>query len=165
MQKSKQITSAKTFQELSKNTWTISSTNNQTIDLSIVKTLQPTQNVNISVPKDLYVGRDLYIKDIHHMSDLSLKENIVDISNEKVENLLNVKIKEYTFKHDGCSLIHYGVIAQELELIYPECVSMCHNSLTNQSYKSVNYIELIPLLIKKMQNMQEEINFLRQHCK
>ena len=43
--------------------------------------------------------------------------------------------------------LHYGVIAQELQELAPELVSI--NDLTDDHYLSVNYTELIPHLINK----------------
>ena len=47
-------------------------------------------------------------------------------------------------------------IAQELEQIYPELVQ--HNDSLN--CKTINYLELIPLIICKMQKMQTQIDEL-----
>ena len=53
--------------------------------------------------------------------------------------------------------MHYGFIAQDVEKVYPELVK---NS--DLGYKTVNYIEIIPLLLSKMKDMQGEIDDLRE---
>ena len=50
-----------------------------------------------------------------------------------------------------------GVIAQEVEKIFPELVSTNANG-----YKSVNYIGLIPVMIESIKDQQQQINELTQ---
>ncbi|MBO7110639.1 MAG: T9SS type A sorting domain-containing protein, partial [Bacteroidaceae bacterium] len=50
---------------------------------------------------------------------------------------------------------HYGLIAQELREIYPDLV--CEGS---DGYLSVNYIEIIPLLIKSIQELRLQVDEL-----
>jgi hypothetical protein len=51
---------------------------------------------------------------------------------------------------------HYGFIAQELEEMFPDLVQ--YNSSLN--CQTINYLELIPLIICKMQKMQNQIDEL-----
>ena len=55
---------------------------------------------------------------------------------------------------------HFGLIAQELETIYPELVV---NS--EIGFKAVNYTELIPIMLAQMKNMQTEIDKLKEEIK
>jgi hypothetical protein len=65
---------------------------------------------------------------------------------------------------------HYGLIAQELEKVFPELVSdNVHPSAEGSRggkggeeihYKGVSYIELIPILIQAVKEQQEMINNL-----
>ena len=50
--------------------------------------------------------------------------------------------------------IHYGFVAGELDNIFPELVYEDKNG-----YKSINYIELIPILFKMVKKQQGQINF------
>ena len=63
----------------------------------------------------------------------------------------------FTFKNDSTNKKHYGFIAQEIETIYPELVS--NNEL---GFKTVNYIEFIPILLSKMKEMNDEIINLKE---
>ena len=63
----------------------------------------------------------------------------------------------FKFKDDVNAKEHYGFIAQEIEKLYPELVK---NS--EMGYKTVNYIELIPILVSKMQEMDKEIKELKE---
>lgn len=50
---------------------------------------------------------------------------------------------------------HYGLLAQEVKQIYPELV---HEDAAG--VMSINYIELIPLLIQAVQDLSEQVNAL-----
>jgi hypothetical protein len=109
------------------------------------------------------------------MSDQRFKENITAL-NPSLENLRKIKLYEYKFKQGLDQLPkneeevnldksigahnlgldnkkHFGVMAQELEKIYPELVTEDENG-----YKAVNYIELIPVLIKSIQELDSKVN-------
>ena len=51
---------------------------------------------------------------------------------------------------------HYGLSAQELREVYPDLVTEDQNG-----YLSVNYVELVPLLLQCIQEMQQEIDELK----
>jgi hypothetical protein len=110
----------------------------------------PSDN-DVLIPKNLYVNGTIFVP-----SDKKLKTNINEI-NDKTKNIifeLNPVVFEYI--NDNNKKKHYGLIAQEVEKIYPELVS------TEVGYKTVNYNELIPIMLSKMKNMQEEINLLKE---
>jgi len=91
------------------------------------------------------------------ISDVKLKDNIRDIPNEYIDNLAYLKSKQYTFINDPLKKVHYGYIAQDVEKIYPNLV------LTNaEQIKSINYIELIPILIEKINKLELEIFNLKK---
>ena len=48
--------------------------------------------------------------------------------------------------------LEYGLIAQELEEVLPELVHPLYST-----YKSIDYIKLIPLLIKSIQELNKKI--------
>jgi len=90
-------------------------------------------------------------------SDKNLKKDIIDIPKDKTDSLLNLDPTQFTFKLDPKNNIHYGFIAQDLEKIYPELVKD-----SEKGYRKVNYIELIPLIVSKMKDMQNEIDELKK---
>ncbi len=51
---------------------------------------------------------------------------------------------------------HYGLIAQELQKVYPELVYKDGNG-----YLGVNYTELIPVLIQSIKELKQEVDYLR----
>jgi len=98
-------------------------------------------------------------------SDIRLKENIVN-TGPKLQDLLKVRIVNYNLKGLASSNKHIGVIAQELEELFPSLVSENEPSPEDisagktESYKSVNYSCFTLMLIKALQEEQEIINKL-----
>jgi hypothetical protein len=122
----------------------------KTIAGSTTKVITPyDQTKTVMIPKDLLV-----LGSINNPSDIILKDNIEQINNDDFNKLNPVS---FTFKDDEKNKKHYGFIAQELETVYPELVTN-----TELGFKSVNYIEMIPILLSQMKNMQIEIDKLRE---
>ena len=119
--------------------------------------ITPTSTIN----KDLYITGNLYVNEsIINPSDRNLKKNIIEISDVQANNILNLKPSEFVFKLTP-SIKHYGFIAQEVETYYPELVFERPSIRGQPKVKSINYLEIIPLLVKKIQLMQDEINSLK----
>jgi hypothetical protein len=112
---------------------------------------------SVFIYTDLYVIGNIYNTSIFNPSDVKLKEEIEPISDSKIENLFDLEPVEYKLKSDIKKKKHYGLIAQDVEKLYPELISD-----SNLGFKSVNYMELLPLLLLKMKNMQKEIDDLRE---
>jgi hypothetical protein len=84
------------------------------------------------------------------ISDISLKENIIDTTS-KLADLLKVKVRNYNLIGDDKKQI--GVIAQELETIFPSMIDT--DSITG--LKSVKYSIFVPMLIKAIQELNDKI--------
>jgi hypothetical protein len=97
------------------------------------------------------------------ISDVKLKENIVDAS-PKLANLMQVKVRNYNLIGETTKQI--GVVAQELETIFPAMVEETPdkdaegNSLGTTT-KSVKYSIFVPMLIKAIQEQQTLITQLQ----
>lgn len=123
-------------------------------------------------------GNLTYSGTLSQSSDRNLKEDIAPLSST-LSKLMNLNVYSYQYRNDtGLSLpsgTHFGVIAQEIELLFPDLV---HNNRQTVStgdalgagpssetavveYKSVNYTEMIPVLIKAIQEQQEQIDALK----
>ena len=127
----------------------------KTLSGSIVKVITPyDQTKTVMIPKDLLV-----LGSINNPSDINLKNNIEQIKSD-ANILKNLNPVSFTFKDDDQNKKHYGFVAQELENLYPELVS--NNEL---GFKTVNYIEIIPILLSQMKNMQHEIDKLKEEIK
>jgi len=92
------------------------------------------------------------------ISDIKLKENIVDTT-PKLEDLLKVKVRNYNLIGDDLKQI--GVVAQELETVFPSMVENIFDKETNETTKSVKYSIFVPMLIKSIQEQQTQIEELK----
>ncbi|HEY0553317.1 MAG TPA: tail fiber domain-containing protein, partial [Thermoanaerobaculia bacterium] len=103
---------------------------------------------------------------IHNPSDQRLKQDIQDLDGA-VQTLSALRPRSFAYRRDenpGLSLPegrHLGLIAQELEKILSSLVTESayptaegQEGATAQTYKSVNYMELIPLLVRGFQEQQ-----------
>jgi hypothetical protein len=93
-------------------------------------------------------------------SDSTLKTNILTEAAvaDKIKALRPVTFR---WKAPGSELKNHGFIAQEVESIFPELVNTNYNDVTEQTTKSVNYTGLISILVKGMQEQQDQINTLK----
>jgi hypothetical protein len=115
----------------------------------------------IFISNDLVVKKDLYVEgSIYNPSDEKLKENIELISSEQIDNLFKINPIKFSYKQDKTKLKHFGVLAQDVEKVFPELVNTIEND-----YKTVNYQELIPIMLAKMKKMQNEIDELKEIVK
>lgn len=124
---------------------------------------------------DTYVNGVLTASSVVTPSDIRLKENIVSISDvEKstLYNILNMDVIEYNYKKpeiseaekdtakvimdsqiaDNLAERHFGLSAQELQKIYPNLVKEGQDG-----YLRVNYVELVPILIRSIQELNQKI--------
>ncbi len=110
-------------------------------------------------------------------SDKRLKDNIRPLSSlgeSTLEKVLNMNVVEYNYKRITPSVEipdsfltdeavmasgvdpnqnHIGLIAQELQQLYPDLVREGQDG-----YLSVNYIELVPVLIRSIQELKQELD-------
>lgn len=102
-------------------------------------------------------------------SDIRLKEDISPLKKNPLEALMEMNVIEFKYKqreveaydtiiklYDEDSPIithrHYGLIAQELQEIYPDLVIE-----DEDGYLAVNYVEIIPLLIQSIQELSAKL--------
>ena len=111
--------------------------------------------------KVLYILADgslYYLTGRGAISDARLKENIVDAS-PKLQDLLKVRIVDYNLKANS-NKKYIGVVAQELEELFPSLVQTEDGPSDKETYKSVKYSCFNVMLIKALQEQQEIINNL-----
>lgn len=120
----------------------------------------------------LHVDGDItHSGNLTQISDRSFKDNI-----EELENALDLVLKltptSYTFRQQEFQDFklpvgkHFGLIAQEVEEILPELVQNNNKVMDDENsvmdYKTLNYTELIPILIKAVQEQQQQIEELKK---
>ena len=101
--------------------------------------------------------------DVFSASDIQLKENIKEVSNDFVDKIFSsysgiVKEFDWISSHKHAT----GFVAQELSYIIPEAVDYSYESYTY----SVNYnsalSKLVGALLKKTKEQDEEISYLKK---
>lgn len=111
--------------------------------------LIPETGVNsVFIKKNLQVANEITIT-----SSEKEKENIKDINND-VNDILKLNPKEYNYNND--SKLHFGLIAEDVENVYPNLVS------NTEVGKSLNYLEILPLLLNKIKDLQNQIDELKR---
>ncbi len=137
---------------------------------------------------DVKIENTLYVDNIQLISDQRLKRNIADIPNALsiIQSLHPVSffyVDSISFRHYFPQGKQYGLIAQEVENVVPELVDnavfvhslrevevvdstgavvdFAYERDPDVHYKSLNYVQLIPLLIKAIQEQQQQIDSLK----
>jgi hypothetical protein len=95
------------------------------------------------------------------ISDIKLKENIVSAT-PKLDDLLKVNIVNYNFIDDENKQKQIGVIAQELEQIFPNMVYESTDKETGETSKNVKYSIFVPILVKAIQEQNQTIQELNE---
>jgi hypothetical protein len=127
-------------------------------------------------PEGGYAGffeGDVYTASAYTASDQNLKRDITEFG-EALSVIDKLKPKYYSFRNDGKYAKlnlpkgkHYGLIAQELEAVLPDMVKTTQHKLYKDkpedkseeiAIKAVNYTELIPILVKAVQEQQQLID-------
>ena len=104
-------------------------------------------NGDATVSNDLTVSGDVVVS-----SDARLKANIASLGST-IAKLLLIDGKSYTMKKDGKQKI--GVLAQDVQKVFPELVSKDDNEML-----AVNYQGLVPVLINALKEQDEKISRL-----
>lgn len=104
-------------------------------------------------------------------SDASLKENI-ELYGNALEKLSKLDVYTYNYRTDkGLSLPagkEYGVMAQEVEKVFPELVKPI-SVITNEepfsyrnieTYKGIKYMSFIPLLIQGQKELNDKLQMI-----
>lgn len=130
---------------------------------------------------DAYVTGTLTASNITTLSDARYKSNIQQINSSALSKIAALNPVQYTMlsgsaiafanteQSDTCTMtmttsnedltranqIHYGLLAQEVKELYPELV---HEDAAG--VLSINYIELIPLLIQAVQDLSDQVSSL-----
>jgi prepilin-type N-terminal cleavage/methylation domain-containing protein len=103
------------------------------------------------------VANSLYATTYYYYSDRRLKTNIKTLR-DPLDDVMKLDPVSYTFKSGGKEGM--GVIAQDLEKIYPQLVSGKGDAM-----KAVDYVGLIAPLIGSVQQLKLQNDELRQELK
>ena len=102
-----------------------------------------------------------YYTSLAARSDKRLKNTIENISNEVIAKYLQLRPVSYYWNQDRTrdTKLQYGLIAQEVEPLFPEMVNTGNDEMQT---KSVNYQSLHALSLKVIQEQQKQIEILQQ---
>ena len=108
----------------------------------------------------LYDGTTTIAGDVVINSDMRLKANIISLGST-LSKLLQIDGKTYTMKKDENKKQKIGVLAQDVQKVFPELVS------ESNGIKSVNYQGLVPVLINALKEQdakmkEQESKYLEQ---
>ena len=127
-------------------------------------------------PGDVYITGAVHSTTYLTPSDYRLKKDIKAVSNTCLDNILDMNVVEYKYSQRESKILgdtsalkenrvswyneesavinnkHYGFIAQELQEIYPDLVVEGEDG-----YLGVNYIEIIPLLVRSIQELNAKV--------
>lgn len=103
--------------------------------------------------------------DLVTSSDKNLKSNIASLG-PVLTKLISLNPKRYTMKNDAELKEKIGLLAQDIQAVFPELVD------ENNDYMSVNYQALIPILIsavneqtKRNESLKQRIEILKSKIK
>jgi len=101
----------------------------------------------------------IYYQTLTARSDKRLKNSIVDLDTNTIYKYLQLRPVNF-YWNDGADnkKKQYGLIAQEVEALFPDIVSVANDSMQT---KSVNYQALHALSLKVIQSQQAEIEALK----
>ena len=94
--------------------------------------------------------------DVTISSDARLKSNIVALGPTLI-SLLQLEAKSYTMKNDTEQKQKIGLLAQEVQKVFPALVSEDENGML-----AVNYQALVPVLINALKEQENNYNELEK---
>lgn len=109
-----------------------------------------TENQRSDALTVLFDGTTTIAGDLSINSDARLKANIISLGST-LTKLLQIDGKTYTMKKDENKKQKIGLLAQDIEKVFPELVSESHG------VKSVNYQGLVPVLINALKEQDNKM--------
>lgn len=146
--------------------WIYTDNTLNTIEPSDANSISNTGITNNSAP-NVYIEKNLIVGgNIITPSDERVKNNIEPLlhSSDMCDKLMNLRPKKFSYRSDTQNKSHYGFIAQELEEQFPELVSDIETR-ENVKTKAIQYLELIPILLLKIQDLQKQIDDVKNKNK
>ncbi len=100
------------------------------------------------------------VSGVYTASDARLKQKITPLSTDALLKILALQPVQYQYLGQHHSLP--GLIAQDVQRVLPELVKSVSPHHGQESYLSLNYAGLTPLLIKAVQEQQNQLEQLQQ---
>jgi hypothetical protein len=125
-------------------------------------TIKVYMNGNLRVDGNI-TASGLITQNVLTISDKYLKDNIENLSDFLIEDLMKLEPVQFSYKDDKNKKLHYGFIAQEVELYFPNLVNTINANINEEevTIKSLNSLELVPLLLIKIKDLQHQLDLLK----
>lgn len=89
------------------------------------------------------------------LSDIRMKENIIP-AREYLDDVCKLNLKKYNLKFDPAKKTHLGLIAQDVEQVFPGLV----DTEPETGFKSLTYSILTPMLVSCVQTLNNKVTTL-----
>jgi hypothetical protein len=111
---------------------------------------------------NVYIKRDLIVAgDIIRVTDNKIINQVVQLSPDDIDPVMKLRPYKYNVKNElNEETQQYGLIADEVESLIPQLVKTI-GSDDIPELKAIKYIEMIPLLLAKIQDLQKQIDGLK----
>jgi hypothetical protein len=119
-----------------------------------------TEEFRFETDGDFHADADVIAYSTSVGSDRKLKKNIKDTP-YGLSDVMKMRAVEFDWKEKRKGVHDIGVIAQEVEKIIPEVVKEVNDLKSDETHKVVDYAKLSSVLIKAIQEQQEQINELK----
>ena len=137
-----------------------SSTGSSYLDIRVGDTLSTaTTEFRFYHAGNFHADGNIYAYSTSINSDLRLKDNVADIENP-LEKLDGIRGVTWNWKRDGKASA--GVVAQEVEEVMPSAVLEGEDLNSDETYKSVDYNQIIGLLVASVKELKAEIERLKK---
>ena len=117
-------------------------------------------NQNPSALMELDSNGHLYANDFSRFSDYRIKENVISLDDYKDKDKFTVdKLRPVHYTHKESQKESLGLIAHEVQEVFPFLV---RGEKDAEKMQSLNYIGLIPVLIKEIQDLKKELSEIKK---
>lgn len=115
-------------------------------------------DANSITANTITVEETCYARNFVTLSDKRVKENVSAIHAISFDTLNSIQAYKYRYVGSPQCETHIGVMAQELEAIFPECV------IDNQGTKYVNYSALTVILLQAVKDLNARVKALENRA-
>lgn len=114
-----------------------------------IGTTTPAQMLHVA--GNIQANAALIISDVRYKKEIKNLENQLDIIKKLSGKSYEFKIEEFK-DHNFENKLQFGFIAQEIETVLPNIVNT-----DEKGFKSVNYIEVIPVLVEAIKELNTKV--------
>lgn len=97
---------------------------------------------------------NMWVVNLYQTSSKKIKKNITELSLQEAQKILDLKPVTFDFKNEELGTDRRGFIAEDVEEIIPQIVTEVND------LKSIDYVSLIPYLVKVIQEQDKRIKDL-----